>query len=183
VAFGFADLIATRSAFLDVWSAGGAALEATKQTGAVIMLSKRMIVLSAVLILAGASAASSKGGDLPTIDVQKGCRAAEAELTALFGSGTNDAFKTCVDSEQAGRDQLLKDWDTFPALAKAKCVQPKEYLPSYIEWQTCLEMTRDVMKLRESASQAGGKSDKSARRQCPVVEIGTDGNIISVIAC
>jgi hypothetical protein len=182
VAVGFADLIATRSAFLDVWSAGGAALEATKQTGAVIMLSKPMIVLSAVLILAGASAASSKGGDLPTIDIQKGCRAAEAELTALFGNGTNDAFKTCMDSEQAGRDQLLKNWDTFPALAKAKCVQPKEYLPSYIEWQTCLEMTRDVIKLREAASQAGGQSDKSARRQCPVVEIGKDGNI-SVIAC
>ena len=88
------------------------------------MVNKWKIVLSTALIFAGASAATAqKGGGIPTIDIQKGCRAAEAELKLLF-SGTGDVYDACVNDEQEGHDQLAKEWGTFPALAKRLCVQP-----------------------------------------------------------
>jgi hypothetical protein len=148
------------------------------------LLNKWKIVASAVLIFAGASATTAKSSDVPTINLQKGCRAAAAELIATFGNQTNDPYDGCMSDEQAGRDQLVKDWDAFPALAKRFCVQPRAYLPSYVEWLTCLEMTRDVIKIRKEASQAVDKGGKPATpRQCPVVKFGDDGNISYVIAC
>lgn len=144
------------------------------------MLNKFKVVLSAVLIFAGASAATAQRGGIPTIDIQKGCRAAEAELKALF-SGTGDVYDTCVNDEQEGQNQLAREWETFPALARRLCVQPTAYLPSYVEWLTCIELTRDVMNLRKAASQAAGQGGKPATsRECPVVKIGEDGNIVSV---
>jgi hypothetical protein len=144
------------------------------------MLNKCKVVLSAALIFAGASAATAQRGGIPTIDIQKGCRAAEAELKALF-SGTGDVYDACVNDEQEGHDQLAKEWGTFPALAKRLCVQPTAYLPSYVEWLTCIELTRDVINLRKAASQAAGKGGKPATsRECPVVTIGDDGNVVSV---
>ncbi|HEY6257922.1 MAG TPA: hypothetical protein VIY51_19225 [Xanthobacteraceae bacterium] len=147
------------------------------------MLNRWKIVLSAALIFVGSLAATAKSGRIPTIDLQKGCRAAAAELTALFGNQTNDPYDTCMSDEQAGRGQLVKEWDTFPALAKSKCVQPGAYLPSYVEWLTCIELTREVIKMRKATSEAAGKSRVSTPRQCPVVKIGEDGNIVYVIAC
>ena len=145
------------------------------------MLNTCKVVLSAALIFAGASAATAQRGAIPTIDVQKGCRAAEAELRILFSDQTSDVYQACVNDEQGGRDQLAKDWETFPALAKRLCVQPNQYLPSYVEWLTCIELTRDVINLRKAASQAARQGGKPAtRRECPFVEIGVDGNIISV---
>jgi hypothetical protein len=94
--------------------------------------------------------------------------------------------------ELVARDQLVKDWAAFSAPVKATCVKPTEYLPSYVEWQSCLEMTRDVLKMRKGAAETVGQSTdgKSARgrtgpktKECPVVNIGADGNIISVDAC
>jgi hypothetical protein len=154
------------------------------------MVRKLKIVVSAALIFAGASAVAKDRG-LPTLDIQKGCRAAEVELTALYGN-QSDAYKSCFNDEQTARDQLVKDWGTFSAPVKSRCVQPAEYLPSYVEWQTCLEMTRDVLKMRKAASETvgqstGGKSGKGRTGPkttvCPVVEVGVDGNIISVDAC
>jgi hypothetical protein len=148
------------------------------------MLNRWNTVLSAALIFAGASASAAQSGAMPTIDVQKNCRAAEAVLSALFGNGTGDDYKSCVSDEQEARDKLLKEWGSFSTREKGLCVQPKEYLPSYVEWQSCLEMTQDVIKMRKAASQAAGQGGKSATgRECPVVNIGDDGNIISVIAC
>jgi hypothetical protein len=72
-------------------------------------------------------------------------------------------------------------------------VQPKEYLPGYLEWQVCLELTRDVLKMRkENASSTAGSSTRrraSGRRngavtgECPVVKYTGDGSIDYVINC
>jgi len=45
------------------------------------------------------------------------------------------------------RDQLVKDWASYPALAKSRCAKPQEYLPGYVEWLTCIEMTRDSLQI------------------------------------
>ncbi len=40
-------------------------------------------------------------------------------------------------------------WATYPAEDKSRCVQTELYLPSYVEWITCLEMERDARKMRQ----------------------------------
>jgi hypothetical protein len=87
-------------------------------------------------------------------------------------------MNVCLMDQQAARDQIVKDWATYPAIAKERCVQPKEYLPGYVEWQSCLELTRDVLKLRkENASRTSGSTD------CPIVKYTDDGSIDYVINC
>jgi hypothetical protein len=141
---------------------------------------KLKLVLAAALVLCGASAAPAKDGGPPTIDIAKNCRAAEAELKALFSNDTSDVYSSCVSDEQAARDQLAKDWASYPPRIKATCVQTNEYLLSYVEWQSCIEMTQDVVKMRKEASKAVSESARSGANPCPVVKTGDDGNIISL---
>ena len=54
----------------------------------------------------------------------------------------------CLSSEQRARDQLIKDWSTYSSVDRARCVRLAVYLPSYVEWLTCLEMERDVRKMK-----------------------------------
>jgi hypothetical protein len=84
---------------------------------------------------------------VPTIDIQATCKAAAA---VTQGTSTQTDIDICVSSEQRARDQLVKDWSQYAADDKTRCVQagPKVYLPSYIEWLTCLEMETAVKKMR-----------------------------------
>jgi hypothetical protein len=91
---------------------------------------------------------------VPTINVQETCRAAAGVMLNLsVGGGTaaNDV-QICVDSENKARDQIIKDWATYPASDRSGCIQPGGYLPSYVEWLTCFEMNKVV---RDYAGQQG----------------------------
>jgi hypothetical protein len=124
-----------------------------RRKGGATMLSKSKLVLaSAVIITLGAVSPSlAQNSGAPTIDIQKTCRESSSALIGLTGSDSQDTFSSCMNDEQTARDQLVKDWATYPAPAKALCIQPKEYLPGYVEWQSCLEMTRDGDKFAERA--------------------------------
>ena len=162
------------------------------------MLTKSRIALSAAIILGvilgAASASLAKDSGPPTIDIQTTCRESSNALVDLTGNSSQDSFNSCMNDEQMAREQIVKDWATYPALAKTQCVQPKEYLPGYVEWQSCIEMTRDVIQLRKeqavstpASSNASRKSSSrrtgSETRECPSVKIGEDGSIESVINC
>jgi hypothetical protein len=152
------------------------------------------IALTAAIILGAASASLAKDSGPPNLDLQKTCQESANALAGLTGNDAQDTFKTCMNDEQTVREQLVKDWATYPALAKARCVQPNEFLPGYVEWQSCIEMTRDVIKLRKeqavstpASSNASRKSSSrrtgSETRECPIVKIGEDGSIDWVINC
>jgi hypothetical protein len=150
------------------------------------MLSKSMIALTAAIVLGAPTASLAKDAGPPSIDIQKTCRESASALTDLTGNGT-DNFNSCMSDEQASRDQLVKDWATYPALAKSQCVKPKEFLPGYVEWQSCLEMTRDVIKMRKeqaaSAPASSSASRQSSGRECPIVQTAEDGSVDWVINC
>jgi len=158
------------------------------------MLTKSKLVLATavITILGAVSPSLAKDSGPPTIDIQKTCRESSSALIGLTGSDSQDTFSSCMNDEQTARDQLVKDWATYPALAKTLCIQPKEYLPGYVEWQSCIEMTRDVIQLRKDQaasapadSHASGQS--SSRRtgsksgECPIVHTADDGSIDWVI--
>jgi hypothetical protein len=155
------------------------------------MLTKSKIALAVATILAAAFASSAKGGGPPTVDIERTCR---ESATALGSGNAKEAVDVCVMDEQAARDELVKDWGKYPALAKAQCVQTKEYLPGYVEWLACVEMTRDVTQLRKQAvastPRSANASLRSARhraasetRDCPRVQMRDDGSINYIINC
>ena len=96
----------------------------------------------------GSQLVTAVANGVPTIDIQKTCRAA-ASVTS--GTTIQRDIDICVSSEQKAREQMVKDWSQYAAGDKARCVQagPKVYLPSYVEWLTCLEMETAVKKMRE----------------------------------
>jgi hypothetical protein len=98
----------------------------------------------AVILFSAACAAYAQ--PFPTIDVQKMCRASEA---VSFADNTA-TFDVCMSDEHAARERLVQDWANVPAQDKARCVLPAEYLPSYTEWLTCLEMERELRKIRQA---------------------------------
>jgi hypothetical protein len=129
-----------------------------------------------------APAAFAQGGGPPKIDIQKVCHSGAGAIIEIFGDSGQDVEGTCVQDEQAARDEIEKGWGDFPALAKSRCVQPKEYLPSYVEWASCMEMTRDVIKMRHdraAAQGSGGYED----HDCPIVKTDEDGNLLSIDTC
>jgi hypothetical protein len=159
-----------------------------------MLTNSKIAFVTAAIMLGAASASLAKDGGPPNIDIQKTCRESSSALLGLTGNDSQDTFSTCMDDEQTARKQLVKDWATYPALAKAQCIQPKEYLPGYVEWQSCLEMTRDVIKMRkEQAVSAPASSDASRRSsgrrtgseagECPIVQTTEDGSIDWVVNC
>jgi hypothetical protein len=83
--------------------------------------------------------------EVPSIDIQKTCQAAAGAMVSLMGGTTSEQdVNACRDSEQKARDQIIKDRATYSSADKKQCMRTDVYLPSYVEWLTCLEMERDV---------------------------------------
>jgi hypothetical protein len=141
------------------------------------MLARSRIIVAAAVMFSAASMALAKDSGPPKLNLEYACHASEKAVSAIF-SVTFDIYGSCMTDEQAARDELEKDWASFPASDKARCIQPKEYLPSYVEWLTCLGMARDVKAMRTGQPGPATTTDK-----CPVVRFRDDGTIISVDAC
>jgi hypothetical protein len=106
-------------------------------------------------VIAGAIAAIMFGStdttraQIPHINIEETCRAAARAMVGLMGGSTTEQdVNACLDSEQKAREQIIKDQATYSSTDKGRCMRTKVYLPSYVEWLTCLEMERDVRKTR-----------------------------------
>jgi hypothetical protein len=156
----------------------------------------RTMLRKIMIVSVAASASVAKDAGPPTIDIEKLCRADIDALRAVFTASEVQAMDACVADEQAARNLLIKNWASYPALAKSQCVQPHEYLPGYVEWQSCLEMTRDVLDLRQQQAPAAStvglgashvpsrpaKAD-SAGGSCPAVTRGEDSSTEHAANC
>jgi hypothetical protein len=98
-------------------------------------------------ILLGSHLLVAAPGGIPSVDIRKTCQAAASVMTSLMaGSTAQRDVDVCLSSEQAAREQIIKDWAIYSSAEKTQCVQPSVYLPSYVEWLTCLEMEESVRK-------------------------------------
>ena len=124
------------------------------------MFSKTKIALSAAIVLSIAFPASAatkhrvynmvpadRSDDIPTLDVNPVCHgiAMQGELEAGL---QQTSFQQCVQSEQAVRDEIKKNWSTFTTPDKTSCVALAKTggEPSYTELLTCMEMARDYRR-------------------------------------
>jgi hypothetical protein len=93
-------------------------------------------------------------GGLPSIDIQTTCRESS---TAAYGAGTTAGIlELCLEDEKDAGAKLAKDWASFPAADKARCVHAAIYLPSYVEWLTCIEGESTLRRIRKSSAAPPG---------------------------
>jgi len=93
-------------------------------------------------------------GNVPRINAEATCRASEDALIKLFGDKTMVTFESCMRQEKEAVEKIQKSWATFTASARQRCIQPKNYMPSYVEWLTCLENDRHLRELRAKEAEA-----------------------------
>ena len=152
------------------------------------MFGKAKIALSAAMVLSIAFPASAatkhhrvthvhqaiydtaRSDDIPTLDVNPVCHgiAMQGELEVGL---QRTSFQKCVESEQATRDQIKKEWSTFTTADKTHCVALAKTggESSYTELLTCMEMARDVRKLHEDQQKG---SDTSSGQAIPPAPVG-----------
>ena len=111
---------------------------------------------------------SARSDDIPTLDVRPVCRgiAQQGELDAGL---QQTSFEQCVQSEQATRDQIKKEWSTFSTADKSHCVSLAKTggESSYTELLTCMEMARDVRALRSTEANASSQAAATRTRSSP----------------
>ena len=158
--------------------AAAGSLAATSQRRRSTMHIRSRIVVAGAIIVMAASAALSKDGGLPKLDIQKQCQRTQKATDEFTGTKNPDAFNLCVRTEQSAREKLAERWATTSALDKKSCVHPEDWSPSYFEWLGCLD-TRDYMRtMRKDHPET-----MTVSKLCPIVYWQLDGSIASVVTC
>ncbi|MGB6351002.1 MAG: hypothetical protein WBG10_13340 [Pseudolabrys sp.] len=106
-------------------------------------MSRQLVITIAIFSTLGVGVCQSAAvaDSVPSWDVTGSCRGA-AEAGYMQDSKVN--LQRCLDSEQRTREQLNKNWATFPAADRVKCVKTQTFSQTYSELATCLEMQRDL---------------------------------------
>jgi hypothetical protein len=113
------------------------------------------MILPAVLALS-AHLAMPAADSVPNLNVEQVCQGIAQQGGASFhDSQIAQEKKECLDSEQAVRDELAKQWPNFNPTDKVACTNEARMGgdSSYTELLTCLEMARDVRAMRVESEQ------------------------------
>jgi hypothetical protein len=122
------------------------------------------MILPAVLAL-GAHLTIPAADSVPTLNVEQVCQGIAQQGGVTFHDPQiAQEKKDCLDSEQAIRDELVKQWGNFNASDKVACTNESRMGgdSSYTELLTCLEMARDVRALRAESQDAQNTPAPSA---------------------
>jgi hypothetical protein len=114
-------------------------------------------------LLLGAHLVMPVADSVPTLNVDQVCQGiAQQGGVSFHDNDIAEEKQNCVDSEQAVRDQLAKEWSNFSPTDKVACTNEARMGgdSSYTELLTCLEMARDVRAMRQE--QQSGKPGASA---------------------
>jgi len=130
----------------------------------------------AQIAFVSASSVSAREVGIPKINLQQRCEDSRRAMYSL--AADLDSFDSCMKAEQDSLAKLSQVWNDIPQSVRLQCIDPGGFSPSYIEWQTCVEVARDVRKLRTETPTTIPTS-----RDCPIIQMRPDGSIVSVLAC
>ena len=112
------------------------------------------MILPPALIL-GAHLLMPVVDSVPVLNVDQVCQGiAQQGGVSFHDADIAEEKKNCLDSEQATRDELSKQWPSFAPADKTACTNESKMggESSYTELLTCLEMARDVRYMRSESS-------------------------------
>jgi hypothetical protein len=114
----------------------------------------------------------ARSNEIPKLDVRPVCRgiASQSADPGVGQRNQTETFQQCMESEQAVREQLKREWSAFSAADKRHCVTLATTggESSNTELLTCLEMARDVRVLR-SATAAASERETTKPASSPSV--------------
>jgi hypothetical protein len=130
--------------------------------------SAREDIMIQVAALALASHFVLAADRVPRFDVEPSCRAAGRASIAVAGRTTD----SCRTDERAARTELEQTWTGFSADDKSHCsvLARMGGAPSYVELQSCLEISRDARRIvreRARADEADGETTGAGRAAAP----------------
>jgi hypothetical protein len=99
------------------------------------------------------------GDGVPQLNVEQVCKGiAEQGGVTFRDPQVAQEKKNCIESEQAVREQLVKQWSSFAGDDRTHCINESVMggESSYTELLTCLEMARDVRAMRQQQSKSSG---------------------------
>lgn len=102
-------------------------------------------VLPAILV----SATVLVADQVPKLDVTPSCRASADGIL-----GVKQDIQSCMQSENAARDELTHEWSTFSPADRQSCTRLTTIGGTggtYTELITCLEMKREAAKLPKAS--------------------------------
>ena len=113
------------------------------------------MILPPALIL-GAHLLVPVSDSVPTLNVDQVCQGiAQQGGVSFHDTDLAEEKKNCLDSEQAIRDEIVKQWSSFAPADKTACTNESKMggESSYTELLTCLEMARDVRTMHTEQSE------------------------------
>jgi hypothetical protein len=115
-----------------------------------------MIVHLALAIAAQLTMPIAIADSVPVLNVEQVCAGIAQQGGVTFHDpAIAKEKKNCLDSEREVRNEIAKQWSTFSAADRTSCVNESKMggESSYTELLTCLEMARDVRKMRSEPQQ------------------------------
>jgi hypothetical protein len=112
------------------------------------------MILPPVLIL-GAHLIMPVADSVPTLNVDQVCTGiAQQGGVSFHDADITEEKQNCLDSEQATRNELAKQWSSFAPADKTACTNESRMGgdSSYTELLTCLEMARDVRAMQNDSN-------------------------------
>src|SRR5271170_8390297 len=116
-----------------------------------------MVMILPPVLLLGAHLIMPVADSVPKLNVEQVCQGiAQQGGVSFHDTDVAEEKKNCLDSEQAIRDELVKQWSSFASDDKTHCTNESTMggESSYTELLTCLEMARDVRAMRTEANTA-----------------------------
>jgi hypothetical protein len=111
-------------------------------------------------LLLGAHLLMPVADSVPTLNVEQVCQGiAQQGGVSFHDTDINEEKQNCLDSEQAIRGELEKEWSSFAPADKTACTNESRMGgdSSYTELLTCLEMARDVRDLQNGEDTPAAK--------------------------
>jgi hypothetical protein len=109
-----------------------------------------VMMLPSALLLSVHQLVTPVVDNVPVLNVEPVCQG----IAQQGGSSYHDPEiakekQDCVQSEKQVREELVKQWSSFPATDKSACIREATMGgdSSYTELLTCLEMARDVRNM------------------------------------
>jgi hypothetical protein len=101
----------------------------------------------------------AQSDEFPVLNVLPLCRGIVSQSDVPLEAGARSvSLDECLKAEQVDRGTMEKEWSQFSASDRKHCTAEATMggESSYTDLLTCLEMARDVMKLRSPASSKPG---------------------------
>jgi hypothetical protein len=127
------------------------------------------MILPAALLL-GTQLTIPVVDSVPALNVEQVCKGIAQQGGVTFHDPQiAQELKNCLESEQAMRDQLEKQWSSFQPADRTACTNESTMggESSYTELLTCLEMARDVRAMQEPADSSENVESPDNPRPAP----------------